>query len=114
MNSNSLFLVLAFRGTCVDDGTAFELGYAFAKAKRLIVYTPNPDLPLKDRMEKEFKSEVRARPSILDLLCLRMKFIGAVCSQDRAAWLKKEEYPRTEDFPGCKTPGPVNLMITGW
>ena len=81
--------VEAFRGTCVDDGTAFELGFAFAKSKRIVVYTPEPDTPLKDRMAREFDSP------------------------ERAAWLKSGEFPRTEDFPGCKMPGPVNLMITG-
>jgi nucleoside 2-deoxyribosyltransferase len=68
--------VEAFRGTCVDDGTAFELGYAFARAKRLVVYTPEPGKALKDRMADEFSSE------------------------QRASWLKQEEFPRTEDFPG--------------
>jgi nucleoside 2-deoxyribosyltransferase len=80
--------VEAFRGTCVDDGTAFELGYAFAKAKKILVYTPDSTTPMKDRIAKELAEETKAK------------------------WLKKEEYPRLEDFPGCKNPGPVNLMIT--
>ena len=78
--------VEAFRGTCVDDGTAFELGYAFARAKKLMIYTPDLS-PMKDRMAKEFES-------------------------DKKDWLKAEDYPRVEDFPGCRNPGPVNLMIT--
>ena len=28
-----------FRGFCVDDGTSFEIGYAFAKGKKIIGYT---------------------------------------------------------------------------
>jgi nucleoside 2-deoxyribosyltransferase len=78
--------VEAFRGTCVDDGTAFELGYAFARAKKLMVYTPDSATPMKHRIAKELST--------------------------KGEWLKKDEFPRMEDFPGCQNPGPVNLMIT--
>merc|ERR1719421_2695241 len=78
--------IAAFRGCCVDDGTSFELGAAFAKGKRIICYTPTAKVPLKARVQKDF--------------------------EEHGEWLEKDKFPRTEDFPGCKDPGPVNLMIT--
>lgn len=78
--------IAAFRGCCVDDGTSFELGAAFAKGKRIICYTPTAKVPLKERVQKDF--------------------------EEHGEWLEQEKFPRTEDFPGCKDPGPVNLMIT--
>ena len=81
--------VEAFRGACVDDGTAFELGVACAKGKSIVLYTPTADVPLRERIAADFKDEARAD------------------------YFKKDEFPRSEDFPGAKDrAGPVNLMLT--
>jgi len=77
--------IAPFRGCLVDDGTAFELGAAFAKGKRIVCYTPTAKVPMKQRVEKDFA--------------------------EHGEYLQSKAYPRTEDFPGCKDPGPVNLMI---
>jgi nucleoside 2-deoxyribosyltransferase len=37
-----------FRGDCVDDGTSWEIGYAFAKQKLICGYTPNYNIELKN------------------------------------------------------------------
>ena len=39
----------AFRGANVDDGTAFEIGYAFAKGKTIYGYTEEPTMDYKYR-----------------------------------------------------------------
>ncbi|WMJ73852.1 nucleoside 2-deoxyribosyltransferase [Cytophagaceae bacterium ABcell3] len=35
-----------FRGACMDDGTAFEIGYCYAKGKKILAYTTCVDLDL--------------------------------------------------------------------
>merc|ERR1740121_1861757 len=77
--------IAPFRGCLVDDGTAFELGVAFAKGKRIVCFTPTAKEPMKQRVERDFAAH--------------------------GHFLDRERFPRTEDFPGCKDPGPVNLMI---
>ena len=84
-----------FRGQCVDDGTAFELGVAFAKGVPIVAYTPHAETTVKDRLDAAF-----ADPSL-------------------AALYDQETFPRSEDFPGAndavdalQRPGPVNIMIT--
>jgi len=37
-----------FRGSCIDDGTAFEIGYAYAKDKEIWGYTEDYDIALID------------------------------------------------------------------
>jgi nucleoside 2-deoxyribosyltransferase len=81
--------VQAFRGACVDDGTAFELGVACAKGKSIVLYTPTADTPLRERMAADFTDPARA------------------------LYFEQDKFPRSEDFPGAKDKaGPVNLMIT--
>merc|ERR1719460_2458370 len=46
--------IVPFRGSCVDDGTSFELGAAFAKGKRIVCYTPTAGTPLKERVQQDF------------------------------------------------------------
>ena len=79
----------AFRGACVDDGTAFEIGYASAKGKSIVLYTPTADVPLRERIAADFSNP------------------------ERAAYFQKDKFPRSEDFPGGRDrAGPVNLMLT--
>ena len=40
-----------FRGCCVDDGTAWEVGYGFAKGKACYGYLEDKDCDLKSRTE---------------------------------------------------------------
>ena len=84
-----------FRGQCVDDGTAFELGVAFAKGVPIVAYTPHAETTVKGRLDAAF-----ADPSL-------------------AALYDQETFPRSEDFPGANNaldalqrPGPMNIMIT--
>jgi len=83
-----------FRGCCVDDGTSFELGVAYAKGKRLLMYMPEAKMSQRARLRREFAKH--------------------------GEFLKEDEYPLVEDFnganpektPGAITSGPVNLMLT--
>lgn len=49
--------IIPFRGTCMDDGTAFEIGYGFAKGKLLYGYAPDCDSPLKNRTVRHLSRE---------------------------------------------------------
>ena len=68
-----------FRGQCVDDGTAFELGVAFARGVPILAYTPCLGTPVKERLAAAFKDPVQAK----------------LYDQDG--------FPRSEDFPGANT-----------
>lgn len=46
--------VVPFRGVCIDDGTAFEIGYAFAAKKLIYGYGDDCDILLKEKTEKHF------------------------------------------------------------
>mmetsp|Transcript_88051 Transcript_88051/g.169452 ORF Transcript_88051/g.169452 Transcript_88051/m.169452 type:complete len:200 (+) Transcript_88051:84-683(+) len=74
-----------FRGCCVDDGTAFELGAAYAKGKRIVCYSARAREPLHDRVKADFARH--------------------------GEFLEAERFPLVENFPGNKEPGPANLMI---
>ncbi|MFN6947044.1 MAG: nucleoside 2-deoxyribosyltransferase [Cytophagaceae bacterium] len=43
-----------FRGACMDDGTAFEVGYCYAKEKRIIAYSTCKDLQLHEVTSQMF------------------------------------------------------------
>ena len=45
--------LVPFRGLGVDDGTAFEIGYGFAKGKIISGYSPVNNIPYKDQAKKK-------------------------------------------------------------
>ncbi|GAL85318.1 nucleoside 2-deoxyribosyltransferase [Sporocytophaga myxococcoides] len=43
-----------FRGACMDDGTAFEIGMAFGKKKKIYAYCTEPECTIPETTKKMF------------------------------------------------------------
>jgi len=58
--------LISFRGVCIDDGTAFEIGYGFAMGKVIYGYTEDYLIPLNEKTEKYFVNNPSGNFSVVE------------------------------------------------
>lgn len=73
-----------FRGVCIDDGTAWEIGYGFSKGKVIYGYTEDCHILLKDKSADYLKSHSCGDFSVIEdfgyganlMICSSIKLSG--------------------------------------
>jgi nucleoside 2-deoxyribosyltransferase len=69
-----------FRGACMDDGTAFEIGYCFSRNKKIYAYSSFSDLTLLEITFKMFDLKVQPQFGLVEDFdsCVNLMISNAV------------------------------------